>query len=63
TLLLLCNPHNPVGRVWTKEELEKIALICSKNNVAVISDEVYADLSYHHTHLSCHYQIQAKCEW
>ncbi|RZJ91124.1 MAG: pyridoxal phosphate-dependent aminotransferase [Chryseobacterium sp.] len=49
-LLLLCNPHNPVGRVWAKEELEKIASICSKNNVAIISNEVYADLSYfHHT--------------
>lgn len=52
TVLLLCNPHNPVGRVWAKEELENIASICSKNNVAIISDEVYADLSfYHHTPL------------
>jgi len=46
TLLILCNPHNPLGRVWTKEELTKIASICAAHNVAVLSDEVYADLSH-----------------
>lgn len=44
-LLILCNPHNPGGRVWTKEELGKIAAICHKNNVLVISDEIHADLT------------------
>lgn len=43
-LLILCSPHNPVGRVWTLKELEKIADICLKNNVLVISDEIHADL-------------------
>ncbi|ASW73897.1 cystathionine beta-lyase [Chryseobacterium piperi] len=52
-MLLLCNPHNPVGRVWTKEELEKIALICSKYQVMVVSDEIHADLVYNgHRHIS-----------
>ncbi len=46
TLLILCNPHNPLGRVWTKEELISIASICAAHNVAVLSDEVYADLSH-----------------
>jgi len=43
TLLILCNPHNPVGRVWTKAELRKIAAICEENGVFVISDEVHCD--------------------
>ena len=43
---ILCNPHNPTGRVWEKEELEKIASICLKHNVRVISDEVWRDLVY-----------------
>ena len=46
TLLLLCNPHNPVGRVWTRGELEKIAEICSKHQVMVVSDEIHADLVF-----------------
>ena len=44
TLLMLCNPHNPVGRVWEREELEKIAEICSRHQVMVGSDEIHADL-------------------
>ena len=46
TLLLLCNPHNPVGRAWKKDELERIAAICSENGVMVLSDEIHADLVY-----------------
>ena len=42
-LLILCNPHNPVGRVWTAEELSRIAAICEQNGVFVISDEVHCD--------------------
>ena len=43
-LLLLCNPHNPAGRVWTKEELEQVGEICFRNNVIVVSDEIHCDL-------------------
>ena len=43
-MLILCNPHNPVGRAWTRIELEKIASICLKHNVLVLSDEIHADL-------------------
>lgn len=43
-LLILCNPHNPVGRVWTKEELIKIGNICIDNNVLIVSDEIHFDL-------------------
>jgi len=45
-LLLLCSPHNPVGRVWKKEELEEILKICLKNNIVVFSDEIHSDLVY-----------------
>lgn len=42
--LIICNPHNPVGRVWTKKELEKIIEICKKNDVLLISDEIHKDI-------------------
>lgn len=42
-LFILCNPHNPVGRVWTKEELSEIAAICERHNVIVVSDEIHCD--------------------
>lgn len=43
-MLILCNPHNPVGRSWTVEELNKIANICLENNIIVVSDEIHNDL-------------------
>ena len=43
--LILCNPHNPGGRVWQMEELQRIAAICKENHVFVISDEIHADLT------------------
>jgi len=46
TVLLLCNPHNPAGRVWTREELEHIGRICLENGVFVISDEIHCELTY-----------------
>lgn len=45
-ILTLCSPHNPVGRVWNKEELEELANICIKNNILIISDEIHADLVF-----------------
>ncbi|WAA10021.1 MalY/PatB family protein [Fervidibacillus albus] len=45
-LFLLCNPHNPVGRVWTREELEKMGEICEKYGVNIVSDEIHADIIY-----------------
>jgi cysteine-S-conjugate beta-lyase len=43
-LFLLCNPHNPVGRAWSLEELQQLAVLCVKYNVLVISDEIHSDL-------------------
>ena len=45
-LFILCNPHNPVGRVWTAEELQRIAVICIKHRVIVIADEIHSDFVY-----------------
>ena len=44
TLFLLCNPHNPCGRVWTREELQRMYDICKKHGVKVISDEIHCEL-------------------
>lgn len=44
TLMILCNPHNPVGRVWKREELERICELCAQNGVFLISDEIHCDL-------------------
>ena len=51
-VLLFCNPHNPCGRVWPKEDLEKVADICRRHDVIVISDEIHCELEmpgYHFT--------------
>lgn len=45
-ILILCSPHNPVGRVWSKKELEKLHEICSNHNIKVISDEIHSDLVF-----------------
>ncbi|WP_072680522.1 MalY/PatB family protein [Arcobacter sp. LA11] len=45
-ILTLCSPHNPVGRVWNKDELEKLAQICIENNITIISDEIHADIVF-----------------
>ncbi|MCG3671179.1 MalY/PatB family protein [Aliarcobacter butzleri] len=45
-ILALCSPHNPVGRVWSKEELEKLANICIKYNITIVSDEIHSDITF-----------------
>ncbi len=51
-MFILCNPHNPGGKVWSKETLKQLDAICSKHNILVISDEIHADMvlsNYSHT--------------
>jgi cystathionine beta-lyase len=51
-LFILCNPHNPVGRVWQREELKTMAEICISNGVTIIADEIHADLIFYpHKHI------------
>lgn len=45
-MLYLCNPHNPVGRVWTRDELQQLAGICRRHGVLVVSDEIHADITF-----------------
>ena len=45
SLMILCNPHNPVGRIWTREELSRIGELCAKHGVTVISDEIHCDIT------------------
>lgn len=52
-IILLCNPHNPIGRVWKKSELQKIMDIADKYNVTIVSDEIHSDIVYpNHTFTS-----------
>jgi len=45
-VLALCSPHNPVGRIWNKKELEELAKICIKNNIIIVSDEIHGDITF-----------------
>ena len=45
-VMLLCSPHNPVGRVWTRDELARIARICADNGVILVSDEIHSDIVF-----------------
>ena len=52
TMMILCSPHNPVSRIWSREELKKVAQLCLENEVLLISDEIHNDLvfsGYKHT--------------
>ena len=48
-IILLCNPHNPIGRVWTKGELQKLVDLANTYNVTIISDEIHSDIIYSHS--------------
>jgi len=50
-LFLLCSPHNPVGRVWDSDELERLVRICQENGVIIISDEIHSDIVYEKEHI------------
>lgn len=64
-LFILCSPHNPVGRVWRKWELEKISEICVKYGVIVVSDEIHSDFTFdnvhHHVLASINEEIADQC--
>ncbi|MDR1610147.1 MAG: PatB family C-S lyase [Candidatus Symbiothrix sp.] len=55
-MLILCNPHNPIGIVWDKETLQELAQICAENNILVVSDEIHSDMGlfgYKHLPFAC----------
>lgn len=45
-LMFLCNPHNPVGRVWTKQELSELGMLCERYDVTIVADEIHADIIF-----------------
>lgn len=45
-MMILCNPHNPVGKVWSKDDLTKIAKLCNQYHVTLLSDEIHGDLVF-----------------
>jgi len=49
-LMLLCNPHNPVGRLWRRDELERVSALCLKHGVVVLSDEIHCEFTYNGQH-------------
>lgn len=61
-MFILCSPHNPVGRVWTKEELQRIGDICLKYDVKIVSDEIHSDFVYpehkHHVLLTVNEKLK-----
>ncbi|QGV04411.1 MalY/PatB family protein [Lactobacillus acetotolerans] len=44
TLMIFCNPHNPIGKVWTRDEVQRVADLCHKHHVTLLSDEIHGDL-------------------
>ncbi len=51
-MMIICSPHNPVGRVWTKDELQKVIDICASNDVIIVTDEIHQDLIHKgHKHI------------
>lgn len=50
-ILLLCSPHNPTGKVWSREELETMSALCERHNVKVISDEIHMDMVWRQPHI------------
>jgi len=61
TVFLLCNPHNPTGRVWTKEELEHMNTICMKYGVKVVSDEIHCELIMPNNHFQPFAAVSEAC--
>lgn len=62
TLLILCNPHNPTGIIWTKDQLARIGEICARNNVIVLSDEIHCDLTLPNTEYTPFASASPICE-
>ena len=58
-VMLLCNPHNPIGRVWREEELDKLGQLCEFYNIKVISDEIHADIVFSGNKFNSIYNIKS----
>ena len=61
SLMILCNPHNPIGKIWNKETLERIGELCWKHHVVVLSDEIHCDLTDPKTQYIPFASVSEKC--
>ena len=61
-MLIMCNPHNPVGVIWSKEELAKIGHLCAINDVVVVSDEIHSDITRNNMNYNSFYGINDECK-
>lgn len=61
-LMILCNPHNPTGSIWTREDLKRIGTLCAANHVRVISDEIHCDLTEPGYHYIPFASVSNECE-
>lgn len=59
-MYISCNPHNPVGRVWTKEEITKLADICLKHDVTIVSDEIHCDFMFNGNEFTSYLNLDEK---
>ncbi len=62
-VMLLCNPHNPGGRVWTFNELERVAEICGRHGVVVVSDEIHCEITFPHHDYVPFALAAGDCQW
>lgn len=62
TMMILCNPHNPIGKAWSREDLSKIGELCKKYNVIVLSDEVHCDLTEPNTQYTPFAKVSEACK-
>lgn len=63
TLMILCNPHNPAGNIWSRDELEKIGELCFKHHVVVVSDEIHCDITRPGTSYIPFASVSDKCKY
>lgn len=61
TMFILCSPHNPGGRIWTRSELETIVKLCEETNTVLISDEIHCDLTMNHCEFISLIEVSDKC--
>lgn len=62
SLFIFCNPHNPIGKIWTRDELLKIGNLCKKYNVLVISDEIHCDITKPNTEYIPYQSVSEECK-
>ncbi len=63
TLMILCNPHNPAGNIWSRKELERIGELCFKHHVVVVSDEIHCDITRPGTSYIPFASVSDKCKY